>query len=165
MKAAASCRRFFMMTVFGLNLLEKLTDERRDERGHTSIEQLKDSVARDVESLLNSRCGLAAEVLGPYAHCRQSLLSFGLKDFVSLSLANQGDRALICEDIRSALMVHEPRLQNPVVQVSNPAGPGQRLHFAIQALLIAHEAKEVVSFDAVLQPVSQRYQVSHGRNP
>jgi type VI secretion system protein ImpF len=72
---------------------------------------------------------------------------------------------LICEDIRSALLVHEPRLQNPVVQVSSHAGPGQRLHFAIQALLIAHEANEVVSFDAVLQPVSQRYQVSRGRNP
>lgn len=153
-----------MMTMFGLNLLEKLTDDHRDERGHTSIDQLKDSVARDVESLLNSRCGLPEGFLDGFAHCRQSLLSFGLKDFVSMSLANQGDRALICEDIRSALMVHEPRLQNPMVQVSNNAGPGQRLHFAIQALLIAHEANEVVSFDAVLQPVSQRYQVSRGRN-
>jgi predicted component of type VI protein secretion system len=38
------------------------------------------------------------------------------------------------------------------------------LHFAIQALLIANEANEIVSFDAVLQPVSQRYQVSRGRN-
>jgi type VI secretion system protein ImpF len=153
-----------MMTLFGLNLLEKLADDHRDERGHTSIDQLKDSVARDVESLLNSRCGMPEGMLGGFAHCQQSLLSFGLKDFVSLSLANQGDRALICEDIRSALLVHEPRLQNPVVQVSSTAGPGQRLHFAIQALLIAHEANEIVSFDAVLQPVSQRYQVSRGRN-
>ena len=153
-----------MMTLFGLNLLEKLTDDHRDERGHTSIDQLKDSVARDVESLLNSRCGLPEGMLGGFTNCQQSLLSFGLKDFVSLSLANQGDRALICEDIRSALLVHEPRLQNPVVQVNSAAGPGQRLHFAIQALLIAHEANEIVSFDAVLQPVSQRYQVSRGRN-
>ena len=153
-----------MMILFGLNLLEKLTDDHRDERGHTSIDQLKDSVARDVESLLNSRCGLPEGMLGGFTNCQQSLLSFGLKDFVSLSLANQGDRALICEDIRSALLVHEPRLQNPVVQVNSTAGPGQRLHFAIQALLIAHEANEIVSFDAVLQPVSQRYQVSRGRN-
>ncbi|MDE2401382.1 MAG: type VI secretion system baseplate subunit TssE [Burkholderiales bacterium] len=152
-----------MMTLFGLNLLEKLTDERSNERGHTSIEQLKDSVARDVESLLNSRCGLPDGVFNGYQHCQQSLLSFGLKDFVSLSLAKEGDRDLICDDIRAALRVHEPRLQDPVVQVSRSEGPGQRLHFAIQALLIAHEANEVVSFDAVLQPVSQRYQVSRGR--
>ena len=39
----------------------------------------------------------------------------------------------------------------------------QRLHFAIQALLIAHEANEVVSFDAVLMPVSQRYQVQRAK--
>ncbi len=154
-----------MMISFGLNLFEKLTDDRSDERGHTSVDQLKDSVARDVESLLNARCGLQASTLQGYQHCQQSLLSFGLKDFVSLSLANQGDRELICEDIRAALRVHEPRLKDPVVQVNSNEGPGQRLHFAIQALLIAHETNEVVSFDAVLQPVSQRYQVSRGRNP
>jgi len=153
-----------MMTMFGLNLLEKLTDEHRDERGHTSIEQLKDSVARDVESLLNARCGLPEGMLDGLVHCQQSVLSFGLKDFVSMSLAKQGDRELICQDIRNALRVHEPRLRDPIVQVSSSEGPGQRLHFGIQALLIAHEANEIVSFDAVLQPVSQRYQVSRGRH-
>ena len=47
--------------------------------------------------------------------------------------------------------------------VSKAEGPGQRLHFSIKALLIAHEANEVVSFDAVLMPVSQRYQVQRAK--
>ena len=151
------------MALFSLNLLEKLTDDRGDEIVHTSVDRLKDSVARDVEALLNSRCGLRKDVFEGLPHCQQSVLSFGLKDFVSLCLSSEGDRAAICDDIRRCLVRHEPRLQDAQVEVSKAEGPGQRLHFSIKALLIAHEANEVVSFDAVLMPVSQRYQVQRAK--
>lgn len=151
------------MNQYGLNLFEKLCDDGREERAHTSMERLKDSVARDVEALLNTRCGLPEAALQAYPHSRRSLLSFGLKDFVSMCLASQGDRQSICDDIRMALRVHEPRLRDPVVAVSSGGALGQRLHFAIQAVLVAAETNEVVSFDAVLQPVTQRYLVSSGR--
>jgi type VI secretion system protein ImpF len=151
------------MTLYGLNLLEKLTDDRGDEIAHSSVDRLKDSVARDVESLLNSRCGLREEALSAWPQSQHSVLSFGLKDFVSMCLSSEGDRAAICDDIRRCLQRHEPRLQEPVVDVSKAEGPGQRLHFSIQALLIAHDANEVVSFDAVLMPVSQRYQVQRSK--
>ena len=51
------------MALFSLNLMEKLLGDVRDEVVHTSVERLKDSVARDVERLLNSRCGLQADAL------------------------------------------------------------------------------------------------------
>lgn len=152
------------MAQFGLNLLEKLTDDRGDEISHASVDRLKDSVARDVESLLNSRCGLRDDALKAWPQSQQSVLSFGLKDFVSMCLSSEGDRAEICADIRRCLLRHEPRLQDPMVDVAKAEGPGQRLHFSIQALLIAHEANEVVSFDAVLMPVSQRYQVQRSKS-
>lgn len=151
------------MAQFGLNLLEKLTDDRGDEISHASVDRLKDSVARDVEALLNSRCGLRDDALKAWPQSQQSVLSFGLKDFVSMCLSSEGDRAEICDDIRRCLLRHEPRLQDTRVDVSKAEGPGQRLHFSIQALLIAHEANEVVSFDAVLMPVSQRYQVQRSK--
>jgi type VI secretion system protein ImpF len=152
-----------VMAHFGLNLFEKLIDDRGDDVAHTSIDRLKDSVARDVEALLNSRCGLRDQALAGLPHSQRSVLSFGLKDFVSMCLGSEGDRAAICEDIRRCLLRHEPRLQGPQIEVSRAEGPGQRLHFSIKALLVAHEANEVVNFDAVLMPVNQRYQVQRAR--
>ena len=149
--------------MFALNLFEKLLDVDWDHRGHVSVDQLKDSVARDVEALLNTRCGVSEVALTGFPAAQQSVLSFGLRDFVSLSLAKEGDRELICEDIRRALMMHEPRLRNPVVSVTVRDEASRRLHFSIQALLIAHEANEVVNFDAVLQPNNLRYHVSKSR--
>lgn len=149
--------------MFASNLFEKLLDGDTDLRAHQSVDRLKDSVARDVESLLNTRCGLRAQTLANYPLTQESVLTFGLQDFVSLSLSKEGDRAQICDDIRRALLVHEPRLQQPVVSVSIAEGGTQRLHFSIQALLIAHEANEVVNFDAVLHPNNLRYHVSNGR--
>ena len=149
--------------MFALNLFEKLLDGEADLRVHQSVDRLKDSVARDVESLLNTRCGLRANALASYPLTQESVVTFGLQDFVSLSLAKEGDRAQICDDIRRALLVHEPRLQQPVVSVSIAEGGTQRLHFSIQALLVAHEANEVVNFDAVLHPNNLRYHVSNGR--
>ena len=119
------------MALFSLNLLEKLTDDRGDEIVHTSVDRLKDSVARDVEALLNSRCGLREGVFEGLPHCQQSVLSFGLKDFVSLCLSSEGDRAAICDDIRRCLVRHEPRLQDAQVEVSKAVGPWQRLLFSI----------------------------------
>ena len=156
-------RRNSEMSLLGLNLFEKLFDDGDDLRGHTSVARLKDSVAKDVEALLNTRCALTGSALQAFPQSQQSVLSFGLRDFVSLSLAKQGDRELICADISKALSLHEPRLKNPIVSVSVTDGPSQHLHFAIEALLVTHETREVVSFDAVLQPRSLHYEVSNGR--
>lgn len=164
MQAAAGGRRLFhvMAALFNLNLMEKLCDERGDTTnhlGHASLERFKDSVARDVEALLNSRSGLKDEALEGLPHSQRSVLSFGLKDFVSLSLSSEADRAAICEDIRQCLARHEPRLSSVVVGMNRTEGANQRLHFSIRALLQAHEAREAVSFDALLMPVTHRYQV------
>ncbi len=148
------------MALFSLNLMEKLLGDARDEVVHHSVERLKDSVARDVEGLLNSRCGLHEDALDGLPQCQQSVLSYGLKDFVSLSLSSEGDRDAICLDIRRSLALHEPRLRNVQVSVTKAEGAGQRLHFSIRALLVAQEAREPVNFDAVLTPVTQRYHVS-----
>ena len=164
MQAAAGGRRLFhaMAALFNLNLMEKLIDDRGEAAshlGHASVERLKDSVARDVEALLNSRSGLKDSDLQGLPHSRRSVLTYGLKDFVSLSLSSEADRAAICEDIRQCLARHEPRLHSVMVGIARAEGAGQRLHFSIRALLRANEAQEAVSFDAVLMPVTQRYQV------
>jgi len=125
-----------------------------------SLEQLKDSVARDLEALLNTRCGLAADVLQPWRHCRTSILSFGMIDFADLTLASPRDRDLICQSIEAAIRAHEPRLRVPRVSLAGPDGRGEsRLRFSIHALLRVGQASEPVNFDASLQTTTQQYAV------
>ena len=124
-----------------------------------SIEQVKDSVARDLESLLNTRTALRAEHMQGWRHASQSVLTFGLMDFVGLSLDNPEHRDTICRSIASAIQIHEPRLRSVAVRLEHTALLGLGLRFSIHAKLVVNPAVEPVSFDALLQPTTQRYAV------
>lgn len=157
-------------TRFAPTLLERLFDDQPGSpadhlvRGW-SLEQLKDSVALDVEALLNSRCAFPVARLAGYSEVKRSMLSYGMVDFVGMSLANPNDREAICRSIAAAITEHEPRLQHVQVRLTLDDSSTQRLHFGIQALLIANPASEPVSFDALLQPSTQQYSVSRPRRP
>ena len=91
---------------------------------------------------------------------RQSLLTLGLPDIASLSMASDRDRATITEALRKALADHDRRLTQVDVRVRErtPGEPG--LAFAIRAQLQVKPNREPVNFDAVLQPGSQRCSVT-----
>lgn len=124
-----------------------------------SLEQLKDSVARDVEALLNSRCAIPEADLADYKEAKRSLLRFGLDDFSWRTLASVEDRAHICRSIQRAIADHETRLRNTMVdiEVDNVQGGGVR--FLIRGLLVLHPTAEPVSFDAVMRTGSKHYEV------
>jgi type VI secretion system protein ImpF len=132
-------------------------------RPSLSIEQVKDAVARDVESLLNARRGSSRESLEGYSHARRSVAAFGLDDFVSMSMSSAVDRAAICRSIERAITDHEPRLRNARVALERRDADTQKLRFTIHAMLIAHPLQEPVNFDAVLQTTTQSYAVQTGR--
>ena len=131
-------------------------------RGWT-VEELKDSVARDLESLLNSRNAIDLGELGRYEQVRSSIVSYGMCDFVGRSLANPADRLFICRTLEQTIAAHEPRLRDVVVSLVVDERAVNVLHFGISAVMVVHPAQEPVSFDAVLQPTTQRYSVSQGR--
>ncbi|CAN5782608.1 type VI secretion system baseplate subunit TssE [soil metagenome] len=130
-----------------------------------SLEDLKDSVARDLEALLNTRKVIADEVFALYPECSKSIATYGLNDFAGLSLASTDDRAYICRSLEKTISRHEPRLQNVIASLEVQEGSVNKLNFAISALLIVHPAQEPVSFDAVLQPSSLHYSISKTRRP
>jgi type VI secretion system protein ImpF len=124
-----------------------------------SMEQVKDSVARDLESLLNTRTALCREDMKPWRHASQSVLTYGLMDFAGLSLDNPEHREVICQSIASAIKLHEPRLREVLVSLESASVLGLGLRFTIHAKLVINPAVEPVSFDALLQPTTQRYAV------
>lgn len=159
----------WMMKGLEPSLLEKLFDDAPKAKVSSgvfksaSLEQYKESVARDLEGLLNSRAAYGEEDLKAYPNCQTSLMTYGLRDFSAKSLANAYDRAGICRSIEQAIARHEPRLHGVRVTLEANARSVGGLHFSIHALLDLQPAREPISFDAMLQPSTQQYSVSRLR--
>lgn len=132
-------------------------------RSRLSLEQVKDSVARDLESLLNTRSMYQPRQMREWPQSARSVLTFGLMDFVGLSLDNPEHRDAICQSIADAIHAHEPRLRQVQVKLDVAKQLGLGLRFMIQAKMVVNPLVEAVSFDAVLQPTTQRYAVKAGR--
>lgn len=128
-----------------------------------SLEELKNTVARDVEAIFNTRIALTEEDLAELPECQRSVLTYGLNDFAGLSLASHYDRTFICKSIQQAIARHEPRLQQVQVAFELNEQSTNALYFAIQALLVVHPAEEPVTFDAMLQPSTLQYSVTRSR--
>ena len=128
-----------------------------------SIEDLKDSVVRDLESLLNTRTALTEQLLKRFPECDRSIVTYGLNDFAGRSLSSPDDRAFICVRLENAIARHEPRLRNVKASLEVHEDSINSLNFAITALLVVSEASEPVNFDAVLQPSSLHYTISKAR--
>ena len=101
------------MDTYTPSLLDKLlgADGGNQRGGGTaprfSVEQVKESVARDIEMLLNAHAPYDAEELRSLPLLDQSLLTLGLPDITSMSMASDRDRARITESLRKALSDHD----------------------------------------------------------
>jgi type VI secretion system protein ImpF len=128
-----------------------------------TLDELKSSVAHDLELLLNTRMGFTEERMKAFPECARSILTYGLSDFSGRSLASDDDRKFICRSIELAIARHESRLTRVKVSLELREQSTSALHFAINALLIVHPAQEPVNFDAFLQPSTHQYSVMRAR--
>lgn len=154
-----------MIKGFEPSLFDKLFDDLPvgAVRRRLSLEQLKDSVARDLEVLLNTRVVLEESFEKVFPLAMRSVAGFGLADFAGLSLANIHDRQRICTSIAGAIAAHEPRLRDVRVDLELHRKTVNALYFSINAVLFVRPAQEPVAFDALLQPTSLQYSVSRHR--
>jgi type VI secretion system protein ImpF len=125
----------------------------------SNIRELKQSVSRDIESLLNTRRELLDEARPEYKEVNKSLLMFGLPDFTSYSLMNAGHRKLVRQAVEEALNKFEPRLKSVRVTLVPAEQFDAALHFRIDALLRVDPAPQPVTFDASLQLSTSSYRV------
>lgn len=150
------------MKGFELTLFEKLFDDSPMEpvRRRLTVDELKDSVARDLEALLNARTTIDESLSDIYPEAMKSPATYGLKDFAGMSLSNLNHRASICRSIELAISRHEPRLKNVEVSLELDRRSVNALYFSIKALLVVRPAQEPVNFDALLQPTTLQYSVN-----
>ncbi len=129
-----------------------------------SVRQLKASLRRDLEWLLNTRRNPqpAPESL---AETSRSLYNYGLPDFSALSLHSPRDRGQLLVQLERAVAVFEPRLRDVrVSMVEAPGSNSRTVHFQIEGLLQMDPAPEHVSFDTTLQLSSGEYQIRGERS-
>jgi type VI secretion system protein ImpF len=153
------------MKGYSPTLFEKLLRGTQSAHGSASVrrlsvEQLKNTVAEDLEALFNTRLSIPESRLSSYEECQKSLISYGLTDFSGLSLNSSDDQALICQSLERSILRHEPRLKEVKITLEiGPKNSNHRLRFAISALLMVSESQEPVSFDAVLQTATLQYSI------
>lgn len=144
------------------SILDRLIDL-EPEMGVESVQsfsagQIKDSVARDLENLLNSR----RNILSVPAACKEvsnSLFIYGLPDFTSRNPANVSVRSQLRLEIEKTISSFEPRLKNVVVHLDAPTRSARDLRFRISAVLKVDPISEPVVFDTSFDLNRSRYSI------
>jgi len=125
-----------------------------------TLEEVKDSVAADLEALLNTRCALDNADRTKFPLSVQSVVNYGVDDFSSRSLSSGLDRDSICASIQRAIEQQDRRLRSVSVSLDSKISGTNRLDFTIRATLRVSDIGEQVSFDARFEPTVQRYTVA-----
>jgi type VI secretion system protein ImpF len=113
------------------------------------IADLKQSVRRDLEWLLNTR--RAMELPPALNHLEKSLVAYGLADITSASLSNPNDRSRLRRNVEEAVAHFEPRLIHVRVSIEESRERDRTVRFRIDAALDVDPTPEPVVFDSVLQ--------------
>lgn len=127
-------------------------------RGVSTLD-IRNGIARDLESLLNTRSEGARLIPDAFKECRASSLTYGILDFSSYSLLSPHDRDRIRRSLELAIGLHESRLTRVRVQLEPQRELDRALRFRIDALMDLGADDEKVVFDAVLQLNTQSYMV------
>jgi len=123
-----------------------------------SLRQLKASLRRDLEWLLNTRQSPEA-VLEGNLEIRKSLFNYGLPDTTAMGVHSNQDQNRLLWMLESAVTIFEPRLMGVRVTLEPVVGNARMLRFQIQGLLKIDPAPERVAFDTVLELTRGEYAV------
>ena len=126
------------------------------------LRELKLSVRRDIESLLNAR---RRNVIVPpgLPELANSLLTYGVPDFSGTGPATDEQRNAFCRMLETVIRQGEPRLLRVSVELAKkPDDVDRTLRFRIDALLRADPSPEPVIFDSTLEPATHQFAVQGG---
>lgn len=147
------------------SVLDRLLDDepgvsRETAKSRTQVlRELKQSVRRDLENLLNTRWRCVSwppdlNELGV------SMVNYGIPDFTGAQLSRARDREEFRRVIETVIRKFEPRFKTVQVKLlSNGDALDRTLRFQIDALLYAEPAPEPVVFDSAVEPSSGTFDV------
>lgn len=117
---------------------------------------LRESVRRELERLLNTRCPLPAHRL---ADRPRSVIDYGLPELTGFSANRAEDRERLAELIRRAVEAFEPRLAEVRVRLEPVPGDALSLAGHIEAVFQGDSVTEPVSFHTSVETRSGKVAV------
>lgn len=115
-----------------------------------SLRELRDSVRRDLEWLLNTRCH-TNDFDNTLEEAPRSVAFYGLPDFTGLAAKNSAEQMRLAESVENALRYFEPRFLDLKVTLEPLNNVDRQLKFRIEARLDVEPAPEPIAFDTVLE--------------
>ena len=126
---------------------------------HQVLREMKQSIRRDLENLLNTR-RRATPWPSHLSELERSLLNYGIPDVTGLELTTGEGREQLRQVIETELREFDPRFKSVSVEMIEPADRSDRtLRFRIDAVVYAEPAFEEVVFDSSLKPATGQIEV------
>ncbi|MCC6785178.1 MAG: type VI secretion system baseplate subunit TssE [Planctomycetes bacterium] len=124
----------------------------------TQARQIKETVRRDLQDLLNTR-QRALSWPKEFTELDRSVLDYGIVDVTGANLASNERRNAFLAQIAAAIRKHDPRFQSVVITPTDNSDPQDRtLRFRIEATLRVETGPETAIFNFQLEPVSRRFE-------
>jgi len=127
---------------------------------HQLLRDLRLSVRRDLENLLNTRRRCTA-LPSDLTQLEVSLVNYGIPDFCAENVGGEDPEELL-RDIQLTIQRFEPRLKKVrVAEIENEQGQGidRTLRFRIHAILCVNRIQDPVSFDSALEIATGDFRV------
>ncbi|TVZ38902.1 type VI secretion system protein ImpF [Alteromonadaceae bacterium 2753L.S.0a.02] len=131
---------------------------------HQRLRELRASVKRDLEHLLNTRY----RIVSPPEELTQlenSILNYGMADLATVNVTDLEKRREFTRNLERLLKIYEPRFKTVKVNYQeNPDNNDRTLRFRIDATIYADPSPEVVVFDSVLEPISRTVNIEESNH-
>jgi type VI secretion system protein ImpF len=146
-----------------MSILDRLIDaepgnSREPVQARFSVGQIRDTVARDLENLLNARRHILVPPVS-FREVNNSLFVYGLPDYTSQNPGNVSVRSQLRLEIEKIISRFEPRLKNVAVHIDSQSANTRDLGFRITAVLEVNPITEPVTFDTSFDLNRSKYSI------
>jgi len=147
------------------SILDRLIDEVPEKteeplRSHNQLlYELRSSVKRDLENLLNTRRRYVSWDKA-WEELDKSLVDYGIPDFMGTQLDSKNVQKNFCCHLEQIIRRYEPRFKEIKVKLQDYLDKRDgTLHIRIEGLLYAEPVPEPIIFDSTLEPETRNFQV------
>jgi type VI secretion system protein ImpF len=146
------------------SLLDRLLDSSSGRPGayYFSMHELRDSVQRDLQNLLNTRVRFVSPDKR-LQDIQDTIVNYGLPDLTSQQLTSEQGKQEFAAWIERSIKRYEPRFKSVEVTALSRSDDSDGVTFRVDAVLYADPAPEDVSFDSVIDPLTQTISLSEAR--
>lgn len=152
------------------SILDRLIDDEphiqieQDKNRNQYLRELRNSVKRDLENLLNTRFRMQSPP-DDLKEVEFSILNYGLPDLATINIADIEKKKGFTKNLEKTLRIFEPRFKSvKVIHLDNKDTTDRTLKFRIDATLHADPAPEVIIFDSILDPVFRTVKVEESKH-